>query len=136
MSYSDSSSEEYNEDNAELVDQLKKKNTQIQKLTIEINEYKKIINDNLNGWSLLIVSGPNDGGVRIFRRFIEENERILDFELKDGNLVDKQTNSTWNFNGEATKGELKGTTLDKPKYLELYLFAWKDFYPKTLLYEP
>lgn len=97
---------------------------------------KKIINESLNGWSLLIVSGPNDGGVRIFRRFIEENERILDFELKDGNLVDKQTNSTWNFNGEATKGELKGTTLDKPKYLELYLFAWKDFYPKTLLYKP
>lgn len=109
----------------------------------EANAYKiddvkkeKLINDKLNGWSLLIISDSNDGGVRIFRRFLEEDERILEFELKNEKLVDKETGSTWNFLGEATTGELKGKTLTQPKYLELFQFAWEGFFPKTAIYKP
>lgn len=100
---------------------------------------KKVLNEKLNGWSLLLVADPNDGGVRIFRRFIEPSNRIpmvLDFELKDGKLVDKQTKSTWNFQGKAVEGELKGETLAKPVYLELFYQAWENFYPKTTIYNP
>jgi len=97
---------------------------------------KKMINDKLNGWSLLIISDSNDGGVRIFRRFLAEDERILEFELKNGSLIDKETGSTWNFLGEATTGELKGKTLTQPKYLELFQFAWEGFFPKTAIYKP
>ena len=97
---------------------------------------KKIINDTLNGWSLLVVSDPADGGVRIFRRFLSKDELILDFELKGDKLVDKQTGSTWNFSGEATEGKLKGTKLESPDYLELYLFAWKGFFPNTKIFKP
>ena len=104
----------------------------------KIDDVKKenIINDKLNGWSLLIISDPKDGGVRIFRRFLVEDEMILEFELKNGNLVDKETGSTWNFLGEATAGELKGKTLTQPKYLELFQFAWEGFFPKTAIYKP
>ena len=96
---------------------------------------EKIINDTLNGWSLIVVSDPEDKGVRIFRRFLKNQELVLEFELKGNTLVDKETNSTWNFNGEAKEGKLKGSVLEKPQYLELYLFAWKGFYPKTKIFE-
>lgn len=94
----------------------------------------QVINDNLNGWSLLVVVDPKDTGVRVFRRFVED--KILEFELIDGKLVDKKTKSTWNFNGEATSGKYKGKTLTRPEYLELYYFAWKGFYADTKIYKP
>lgn len=110
---------------------------------IEDVKKKKVINDNLNGWSLLIVADPRDGGVRIFRRFLDaandsstQSAMILKFELVDGKLKDKETGSTWNFQGEAVEGELKGKTLNQPEYLELFQFAWKGFYPKTAVYKP
>lgn len=96
---------------------------------------EKVINDTLNGWSLLVVSDPEDKGVRIFRRFLKDQELVLEFELKGNTLVDKETNSRWNFNGEAIEGKLQGAVLEKPKYLELYLFAWEGFYPKTKIFK-
>lgn len=101
---------------------------------------EKLVNDLLNGWSLLIVADPKDRGVRIFRRFLdasaETQAMILEFELVGRKIVDKETKSTWNFQGEAIEGKLKGERLTRPEYLELYYFAWKGFHPNTKIYKP
>ncbi|HEC66383.1 MAG TPA: DUF3179 domain-containing protein [bacterium] len=97
-------------------------------------EDTKVINDTLNGWSLLILKDPDDGGVRIFRRLLDD--RVLDFEVVNSELKDIQTGSIWNFQGSVISGELEGESLLQPDYLELYKFAWEGFYPDTTYYTP
>lgn len=97
-------------------------------------EAKGIANDSVNGWSILALADPIDGGVRLFRRYVPD-VGVLEFTLSNGVITDNQTSSTWDFNGLSTAAELKGTQLTKPYYLELYEFAWKGFYPETLLYK-
>ena len=97
---------------------------------------KSVINDIINGWSLLVFSNPENNGLGVFRRFLNDKELVLEFKLEKDILIDKETGSKWNFNGEAIEGKLKGNILEKPKYLELYLFAWEGFYPNTKIFHP
>ncbi len=62
------------------------------------------------------------------------NNQQLDFELKDNNIIDIQTNSTWNMFGEAIDGELKGARLKQIDRGVYFSFAWLDFYPDSLIF--
>jgi hypothetical protein len=60
----------------------------------------------------------------------------LDFELieRDGRewLQDTQTGSRWvPFTGQAIEGELAGTALERLHAINVFWFAWNDFYPDT-----
>ena len=90
---------------------------------------QKIINDNLGGWNLLIVYNKKYDNYRIFRRFI--NNRILTFEYKDDALIDKETSTVWNFDGEAVNGKLRGKKLEMPIYTQVFWFSWSSFFPQT-----
>ncbi len=92
---------------------------------------KGVINDELGGVDLVIV-GREDGPFRSFNRDVEE--RVLDFEIREGTIRDLQTGSEWDINGEAVSGELKGTQLERVVGTVNFWFAWVAFYPDTGLY--
>jgi len=94
-------------------------------------EEKKVINDHVGDKNLLLVS-LYPQMARAFSPVVDGN--ILEFEYVDGKIVDTQTNSQWNFDGEAVNGQLMGTKLEREVFSPGFWFEWVAFYPDTLLY--
>lgn len=92
-----------------------------------------LIDDILGGWSLVIFHDNRLETNKIFRGYLEGE--ILSFKKTNRGLIDKQTNSKWNFDGLATAGPLKGKRLNPPAYAQTYWFAWSAFYPETSIYQ-
>jgi len=65
-------------------------------------------------------------------------EQALEFFQKTENnelqLIDAETGSTWNFEGKATGGPLRGRELKKVFVLEDYWFDWRIYHPDTTIY--
>lgn len=70
--------------------------------------------------------------VRVYARQV--NGKVLNFEFKDGNIVDRETNSLWTVFGESILGEIKGTRLKLVNSFDVMWFAWISFYPHTEIY--
>ena len=64
-----------------------------------------------------------------FNRVVEG--QVLDFEVKDNQIYDKQTQSEWNIFGESIKGTYKGKQLKQIDKNVHFAFAWLAFYPNT-----
>ena len=107
-----------------------------------VEEINKIglVNDVVGDISILVVKDPSVdvkqfeiNPLRIYNR--ELDGIILEFELKDGKLFDKQTNSQWNFDGIATSGEYKGKKLITIGSTSAMWFSWLSFNPNTELFK-
>ena len=62
--------------------------------------------------------------------------QILHFKLDTaGKLTDQETATTWNWDGLATNGPLKGSQLDKIQGYQEYWHSWKRFHPNTLFWK-
>ena len=63
-----------------------------------------------------------DSGTRAVHAYLREaGGKELDFAILDGNLVDRQTGSTWNAaKGFAVDGPLQGTLLKQLPYITAY----------------
>ena len=59
--------------------------------------------------------------------------RKLTFKSEDYLIVDEQTGSTWNILGEAVEGPLAGSVLTPLVHTNDFWFAWRVFYPDTLI---
>jgi Protein of unknown function (DUF3179) len=57
--------------------------------------------------------------------------RVLEFTLKDGRYVDRETGSQWNVLGEAIDGPLKGKRLPALDSGVHFAFAWLAFNPAS-----
>jgi hypothetical protein len=67
------------------------------------------------------------------------NGKELSFEIieRDGRewLRDDQTNSLWiPYTGQAVEGELAGAALERLHAINVFWFAWNDFYPDTAIW--
>ena len=102
-----------------------------------------IVNDSFQGTDLLIVFSADDATVAIYDRRV--GGRTLTFERAIGAdaggvtmpLRDRETGSVWSGrSGEAVSGELAGEQLTLLPSLQVFWFAWSDFYPETEFYEP
>ncbi len=92
----------------------------------------RFINDKLGGKNILVLSDLKTDLVRVFSR--EMGGKVLSFEFRDGEILDIETGSRWNFDGEAISGENKGKRLEKLEALEIYWFAWAAYHPTTDLF--
>lgn len=62
--------------------------------------------------------------------------QTLHFKLDTAdNLTDLETASTWNWDGLATAGPLKGSQLAKIQAYQEYWHSWKHFHPNTLFWK-
>ena len=97
-----------------------------------------IVNDTFQGTDLLVVFSADDATVAIFDR--EVGGRTLTFERAIGAdasgvsipLRDRETRSVWSGrSGAAVGGELAGEQLTLLPSLQVFWFAWSDFFPQT-----
>ncbi|MFQ5793736.1 MAG: DUF3179 domain-containing (seleno)protein [Candidatus Bipolaricaulia bacterium] len=92
-----------------------------------------LLNDRVGETSILVVKSPA-GELKFFVRQV--GERALEFEFVDGDLVDLNTGSTWDFSGTVISGsgELAGAQLEEIVGVPSYWFSWVAFYPETELF--
>jgi len=90
-----------------------------------------VINDEVGGVPVVIVTDQQEGGVKLFVR--EVDGRAVRFSLADGRLVD-EAGSEWTFDGEALEGPHAGTQLDRLNSHGIFWFAWSEFNPGTDVY--
>ena len=88
-------------------------------------------NDEIGNTSILLTS-LFSGNARAFDRTI--NGEILDFEFSEGKILDLQTGSEWNYDGEAISGFHEGQSLERLGFSPGFWFEWFAFHPNTLVY--
>ena len=94
-------------------------------------ESEKIINDSIGDKEVLLVS-LYPFSARAYDRAVDE--LVLDFHLTNNKLVDKQSGSIWNFDGQAISGPLEGKQLERLPLDPSFWFSWVAFHPDTNLY--
>ena len=93
-----------------------------------------IISDRLGPFPVVVLVDAASKAVRVYLRRARGTD--LDFTLRDGQLVDRQTASTWDVaTGIALDGPLKGELLTQVPYTPAFDWAWEDFYPDSEVYE-
>jgi len=112
-----------------------------------ISKKKGIINDTLEETSIVVfhVDGAKsamdaseisnsreDGSTGVFKRKL--GERLLTFKLDDGEIRDRETNSSWSVTGKAMGGPLEGEQLERVTFGDYFAFAWLVFWPDTEVY--
>ena len=60
--------------------------------------------------------------------------RVLDFEARDGHIVDRETGSRWSLLGHAVSGPLAGRRLNAAPGGVHFAFAWLAFNPDSSIY--
>jgi len=95
---------------------------------------QRVINDTIGPNPILVYVDPERRSIHTFLRKV--GERTLTFELRDGELVDRETGSRWTPTlGLATQGELEGEILLRVPYVSSFDWAWADFYPESQFYQ-
>ncbi len=94
-------------------------------------EAEHSINDYLAGRSVLLTS-QYPFMARAFDR--TSNGQVLEFDYKDGVMMDLQTGSVWNFDGMAVQGEFAGKRLERLPIDQGFWFEWVAFHPETEVY--
>lgn len=94
----------------------------------------RLLNDKVSGEDILIVLTPAEE-VKAFKRRVAGLDRVLEFTLREGKLVDLETGTVWDFDGEAIEGELAPlkVKLEEVPVTPSYWFAWLLFHPETEL---
>ena len=94
-------------------------------------ENSVVINDQIADTPLLL-SSLYPQNARAFERTLDG--QVLDFEFKDGKIIDTQTNSEWNYDGIAVSGSLEGSQLSRMPFSPGFWFEWVAFHPDTEIY--
>ncbi len=90
---------------------------------------QKILHDTI-GKTPIVITIDQAEGVLAFETTIDD--KSLNFTRTDDGLLDKETNTKWNFLGEAVSGPKKGSKLTiRPDLLRMFYFAWVAFNPKV-----
>ena len=93
--------------------------------------------DLVGSTAIVVVLGDDRRSVRAFERTVD-GRRLEFFQKTDGGgvqLIDAETGSTWNFEGNATSGPMVGKELKKVFALEDYWFDWRLYHPDTRIYD-
>jgi hypothetical protein len=100
------------------------------------------VNDRFRGRDILVVFSSESATVAVYDRRLRD--RTLSFEAATGAgtegvavpLRDAETGSLWSGRtGDAVGGPLAGERLELLPSLQVFWFAWSDFYPQTEFYE-
>jgi len=106
-----------------------------------------VINDNFNGSRFVlfyesktvsildqeeIAESKAVGSATVFYSNLDGN--FLNFTMKDGKIIDKNTKSVWDITGLCIQGKLKGKMLQPMVHGNHFAFAFLSFYPNSIIY--
>jgi len=94
-------------------------------------ETQNVINDYVAQRPIMLVSLYSDDS-RAFDRMV--SGQTLEFEFRDGKIIDVNTQSEWSYDGVAISGELKGEKLTRLAFNPGFWFEWVAFHPDTEVY--
>jgi hypothetical protein len=81
-----------------------------------------------------ISEGRDIGSAITFDRTMDGQE--LTFRFDGENFVDNETESTWDFLGNAVSGPLQGQQLEEVVGVNYFWFAWAAFKRESRIYQP
>ena len=94
----------------------------------------RVINDWIGTVPVLVLADPDTKAINTYNRNVAGRE--LEFILQDTELVDTETQTTWDpATGSAVEGPLRGELLQRVPYITSFDWAWEDFYPHSDFYE-
>jgi hypothetical protein len=89
-----------------------------------------VVNGRFDGVAIVVVYDPASHTAAIYDRSVDGSE--LTFESRDGELIDRDTDSRWDlFTGVAIAGSHKGKQLKRMPGLVTDSAAWGVYYPET-----
>jgi len=97
-------------------------------------ENKKVLNDQVNGKPIALLS-LHPFMVRAYDPVVDGQVLEFSYNAKDQNFIDTRTDSSWNFEGKAVSGHMKGKELTRLPFDEGFWFEWVAFHPQTELYQ-
>ena len=110
-------------------------------------EKQSVVNDRFGALQIAIFAKPGTFSVLDAETIIEGrkvpsanaynrrlDDRVLNFEFVDNEILDVQTGSTWNLLGESTAGNLRGKKLEPLDGGVHFAFAWLAFTPDSEIY--
>ncbi len=96
----------------------------------------RLIEDRLGSEPILIVAAPDGKSVRVFQaRLGDLRSAASEFYRVGDSLMDAETGSEWNFSGCAFKGQRAGSCLRPVDALKDYWFDWRNYHPKTTVFQ-
>jgi hypothetical protein len=99
----------------------------------ELTQNGAVLQEVLGELPLVVLHKPHTFLAAAFSR--RHNEELLDFDTNEkGEIVDRQTGSTWNYAGVAVAGPLTGIELEPVTYSMEEWYMWFTQHPKTTLY--
>ncbi len=97
----------------------------------------RIVNDEVAGKKTLVFYQTESTTALAYGREVDGQELTFKLEQSDGRewLVDEETGTRWlPFTGQAVEGPLGGKSLERLHAVNVFWFAWTDFYPDTELF--
>ncbi|MBI4218827.1 MAG: DUF3179 domain-containing protein, partial [Chloroflexi bacterium] len=104
-----------------------------------ILEKQTVVNDSVAGSPAVVWFDPDTETALVYERQVDA--QVLTFDAVPGgalcpSLRDQETGTTWSpLSGVATEGPLRGKVLKRVQAMNVFWFAWADFYPGTALYQ-
>jgi hypothetical protein len=97
----------------------------------------RLIQDRIEGSSVVVVVGPDGASIRAFAAGMEADGTRLTFAGGEGEMVmrDTQTGSGWNFQGCAVEGKLAGQCLREIDAHKDYWFDWMNHHPGSAVFK-
>lgn len=90
---------------------------------------KRIIQDSFPNLPLVILLENDSASFHTYSRRLSNG--ILNFSLRNDSLIDLNSQSIWDFDGNCINGKLKGASLEKIKSYQEYLHSWEFFHPRS-----
>jgi len=101
---------------------------------------EKLIIDYVGSEPVMLVVGPDNRSVRVFRQRLPGVDstpqfyRVTEQPIAEALLLDAATGSQWDFQGCAVAGRFKGTCLQQVEVIKDYWFDWRNYRPDTTVY--
>jgi hypothetical protein len=87
----------------------------------------RIIQDSSPNLPLVILLENDSASFHTYSRKI--NNDLLNFSLRNDSIIDLNSQSIWDYDGNCIEGKLKGTSLEKIKSYQEYVHSWEYFHP-------
>ncbi len=111
---------------------------------------EKLIEDRVGGEAVVLVVGPDERSIRVFRARLPKSGDTPDYyrhtsvplQAKDLRpaaaraplFMDSASGSEWNFSGCAVSGKLQGACLEPVWAIKDYWFDWRNYHPATTVF--
>jgi Protein of unknown function (DUF3179) len=95
---------------------------------------ENIINDRIEQIPVVVALESDTASFHVWKRVVGQDTLAFFYNDSTKSLIDKNTNSMWDWSGKCTEGKLKGASLEHVQSYQEFWHSWKMFHPQTEKY--